>query len=88
MTKKKFYQRLEEKLAELPDDPAFNTEAVWTRIQTPAPSRRALGAWLWPTSLAASVLLTGGVWFFTEKPAVETTKMVAVVKPKLVQPKA
>lgn len=61
MTNDRFYQRLSEKLADLPDDPAFDAEGAWARIQPP-PRRRAVGAWLWPTGMAASVLLVGGLW--------------------------
>ena len=61
MTNDRFYQRLSEKLADLPDDPAFDAEGTWARIQLP-PRRRAVGAWLWPMGLAASVLLVGGLW--------------------------
>lgn len=68
MTNDRFYQRLSEKLADLPDDPAFDAEGAWTRVQAP-PHRRAAGAWLWPAGLAASVLLVGGLWFFSHHPA-------------------
>lgn len=66
MTNDRFYQRLSEKLADLPDDPAFDAEGAWTRIQPPR--RRAVAAWLWPTGLAASVLLVVGFWFFGNQP--------------------
>ena len=67
MTNDRFYQRLSEKLADLPDDPAFDAEGTWVRVQPPL-RRRAVGAWLWPTGLAASVLLMLGLSLFKNQP--------------------
>ncbi len=83
MTTENFYQRLSEKLADLPDDPAFDTEGVWERIETPR--RRVAGAWLWPLGLAASVLLVVSLWFFGKQPGQKATAKLGMPSPHVAQ---